>query len=90
MDNIERFETLMSSVKRDGVDKLMEYIRGSDFYTAPASTRFHLCVEGGLLQHSLNVYDCLKAKKSSLTWKKNLGGRRGGEHYYYFSASRYL
>lgn len=56
-ENIERFEQLMYAVKRDGIDKLMEYVRKSDFYTAPASSKFHLACEGGLLQHSLNVYD---------------------------------
>lgn len=59
--NIERFETEMKKVKRDGVDKLMGYIRNSDMYAAPASTRFHLSVTGGLLQHSLNVLDAMKA-----------------------------
>ena len=60
-ENIEIFEALMSKVKREGIDGLMGYIRKSDFYTAPTSTRFHLSVEGGLLQHSLNVYDALVA-----------------------------
>lgn len=68
-ENIRRFEELAGSVKRDGIDSLMEYIRDSDFYTAPASTRFHLSCEGGLLQHSLNVYDCLIAKKANPIWK---------------------
>ena len=68
--NIERFEELMGKVQRDGKDKLMEYIREkSDFYTAPASTKYHLSCEGGLLQHSLNVYDCLVAKRESPVWK---------------------
>ncbi len=53
--NIERFESLLLSCNRDGMDKLLEFIRKSDFYTAPASTRFHNCHEGGLLEHSLNV-----------------------------------
>ena len=39
---IARFEAEMARVKRPGVDKLMDYIRKSDFYTAPASTKFHL------------------------------------------------
>lgn len=60
----ERFETLLSSVSRDGIDKLLDFIRKSDFYTAPASTRFHGAKEGGLLEHSLNVYDCLEHKTS--------------------------
>ena len=47
---------------------LMEYIRKSDFYYAPASTRYHSCHEGGLLEHSLNVADCLLEKLNSPTW----------------------
>lgn len=66
--NIERFEELLSAIKRDGMNKLMEYIRKSDFYYAPASTRYHSCHEGGLLEHSLNVADCLLEKLNSPTW----------------------
>lgn len=57
---IARFESEMAKVKRPGIDKLMDYIRESDFYTAPASTKFHLSCESGLLQHSLNVLDALR------------------------------
>lgn len=60
--NIERFEDLLKATKREGIDSLIAFIRKSDFYTAPASTRFHNCHEGGLLEHSLNVYECLKEK----------------------------
>ena len=59
--NRERFERLMAGVKRPGIENLMNYIRRSDFFTAPASTQFHLACPGGLLQHSLNVYDVLEA-----------------------------
>ena len=49
-------------IKREGADRLLEYLLSkSDFFTAPASTRFHGSYEGGLLEHSLNVYDCLSA-----------------------------
>lgn len=69
-ENTKRFEELLASVDRAGIDKLLGYIRNkTDFYKAPASTRFHLACEGGLLQHSLNVYDCLVAKKESPIWK---------------------
>ncbi len=69
-ENVKRFEELMGSVERDGVKELMDYIRNkTDFYNAPASTQFHLACDGGLLQHSLNVYDCLVAKKQSPVWK---------------------
>lgn len=74
-ESTRRFEELLSSVERAGIDKLMGYIRNkTDFYKAPASTRFHLACEGGLLQHSLNVYDCLVAKKESPIWKPILSG----------------
>lgn len=60
MGNKERFEELLKrAADRPGFDGLLNYIRKSDFYTAPASTKFHLSCEGGLLQHSLNVYDAL-------------------------------
>ena len=38
-ENVKSFEELMSRVNREGKDALMDYIRKSDFYTAPASTR---------------------------------------------------
>ena len=59
--NIEEFENLYNEyiLPRDGGDKLLEFIRKSDFYTAPASTKYHLSEEGGLLQHSLNVFTAL-------------------------------
>lgn len=59
--NINRFEAEMAKVTREGADRLMAFIRKSDMYAAPASTRFHLSVTGGLLQHSLNVLDALRA-----------------------------
>ena len=59
---IERFESELSKVNRDDVDKVLNYIRNqSDFYTAPSSTKFHLSCPGGLLQHSINVLDALRA-----------------------------
>lgn len=67
--NIERFESLLRSTEREGIDNLMEFIRKSDFYTAPASTRYHSCHEGGLLEHTLNVYDRLVSKFNDELWK---------------------
>ncbi len=50
------------NITRKGADKLLEYLLSeeSDFFVAPASTRYHGAYEGGLLEHSLNVYHCLK------------------------------
>lgn len=70
-NNIKRFEELMSKIKRPGSDKLLRYIqKETDFYTAPASTKYHLSCVGGLLQHSLNVYDCMMEKKDTPTGSK--------------------
>ena len=69
---VKEFEDLLLSTKREGIDKLLEFIRKSDFYKAPASTRFHSCHESGLLEHSLNVYKCLKEKRSNIIWKEPL------------------
>ncbi len=60
MTNQERFiQIYKEKITREGADKLLEFLMKSDFFTAPASTRYHGACEGGLLQHSLNVYDCL-------------------------------
>ena len=62
MTNKERFiEIFRTHVKREGAGALLDYLMSpaSDFFTAPASTRYHNAWEGGLCAHSLNVYDCL-------------------------------
>lgn len=62
MTDKERFtEIYKTNITREGSDKLLEFLEKSDFFTAPASTRFHGAYEGGLLRHSLNVYECLTA-----------------------------
>lgn len=54
--NKELFEGLLKKyVKREGLDKLMSWLEKTDFYTAPATTKHVLAVEGGLCQHTLNV-----------------------------------
>lgn len=53
---------LLKTIKRDGMEELIKFIEKTDFFTAPASTRFHGCYEGGLLEHSLKVYEILKEK----------------------------
>lgn len=51
---IEIFE---DNIKREGAKELLEYLKKSDFFVAPASTQFHSAYEGGLCQHSINVYN---------------------------------
>lgn len=52
----------LSGIDRVGIDALITWLKGSDFFTAPASTNFHGNYEGGLAEHSWNVYDLLIKK----------------------------
>jgi len=62
MTSKERFiEIYNKYIKREGAAKLLDYLLSSDFFTAPASARFHSSYEGGLVDHSVNVYDCLNS-----------------------------
>lgn len=58
----EEFIDLLKKTNREGIEGLLEFLEKSDFYTAPASTRFHGSEESGLLKHSLKVYEILKHK----------------------------
>ena len=66
MDNTENKELFLSTfrknVQRPGAEKLLAWMETTDFFTAPASTRFHAAYEGGLLDHSMNVYNVLISK----------------------------
>lgn len=52
----EFLEIFYENIDRDGSEKLIEWLERSDFFTAPASTKLHSACEGGLCQHSINVY----------------------------------
>ena len=56
----EKFIEILKATNRPGIENLLDFLDKTDFYTAPASTKFHNAFEGGLLKHSLNVYECLK------------------------------
>ena len=76
MDIKEKFlEIYKNNIKREGADKLLDYLlsSGSDFFTAPASSKFHSAYEGGLCEHSINVYECLKAYLESPRVKETYG-----------------
>ena len=63
MDIQEKFtEIYQTYIQREGADKFLDYLTNkSDFFTAPASTRYHGAYAGGLAEHSVNVYECLRA-----------------------------
>ena len=58
----EEFLKLLKTVKRDGIEDLIAFLEKSDFFKAPASTRFHGSHEGGLAEHSMKVYEILVHK----------------------------
>lgn len=58
----DRFIKLYQNfITRPGTDKLLAWLETTDFFEAPASTRFHLSRPGGLVEHSIHVYDRLRA-----------------------------
>lgn len=58
----DKIITLLKSTNREGMEKLIEWLKKSDYFTAPASTKFHGNYEGGLAEHSYNVYNLFKEK----------------------------
>ena len=84
--NKEKFINALSRTGREGIDKVLRRLEDLGFYEAPASTKFHLSRKGGLLEHSLNVYEAalglweqairesiLSRKKPDGYWEKYLG-----------------
>ena len=69
MDLMERYEILKSKVtaRREEFLALMNFVeQETEYLKAPASTKFHLCKEGGLLEHSVNVAETLLKLKNIL------------------------
>lgn len=59
--NKENFiQIVQQTIKRPGIENLMKWLEKTDFFKAPASTKYHMSIEGGLCAHSLNVYERLK------------------------------
>lgn len=52
----EFIDLVVDNIHREGIDDLLKYLDDSGFYTSPASTRYHGSYEGGLVEHSINVY----------------------------------
>ncbi|MBO4243231.1 MAG: hypothetical protein J5883_08125 [Clostridiales bacterium] len=61
-ENKKFIEEKLLSTGRNGMERLVTWLGNTDFYTAPASTKYHLHCKGGLALHSINVYNRLKAK----------------------------
>ena len=53
-------EIFRSRIQRDGAERLLTWMEKTDFFTAPASTKFHCACEYGLVMHSLSVYQTMR------------------------------
>ncbi len=58
----EFFAVYQEKISREGSDRLLNWLTTTDFFTAPASTRYHCACEFGLVRHSLNVYQVLRER----------------------------
>lgn len=55
----EKIEELLLSTGREGMGNLIKHMEEQGFFVAPCSSQYHLCKEGGLAEHSLNVFETL-------------------------------
>jgi 23S rRNA maturation-related 3'-5' exoribonuclease YhaM len=68
----ERIEELLMSTNREGMANLLQYMRSNGFYEAPCSSQYHLCKEGGLVEHSLNVFNVMFDIAAAIEYLKPL------------------
>ena len=63
MDYKQKFiEYYQANIRREGADRLLEWLQTTDFFTAPPSTRYHCACPAGLVMHSINVYEVMMEK----------------------------
>ena len=76
----EKFISILQETHRPGMDVVLANLEKEGFFEAPASARFHLNREGGLLEHSLNVYEAaLKVKEDMAMLNPSLIVRLPGD-----------
>lgn len=62
MDDKQKIISILTEIGRPGINNLVTFLEESDFFSAPASTKFHGAYEGGLAEHSLHVWHLLQEK----------------------------
>jgi hypothetical protein len=75
--NQDAFIKIFENIKREGAAELLQYICKTDFFTAPASAKFHSAFEGGLCSHSVNTYtrlDRLVKSEYGEDWQAKFSG----------------
>ena len=68
--NEDKFKEILSGTKRKGIEGVLAKLEELKFFEAPASTKFHLSSKGGLLAHSLNVYEAALALRAQAIERK--------------------
>lgn len=68
----EEFIELLKSTNREGIENLINFLEKTDFFEAPASTRFHGDYKGGLVEHSIKVYEIFKEKVKNASIEINI------------------
>ena len=69
-NNKERFCSLLRSTGRENIEYVIEDLETYGFFEAPASVRNHLNTPGGLVEHSLNVYDAAMMLRESIVKRR--------------------
>ena len=77
MENLkQQFQEKLLSTKRDGMENVIKHLERLGFFTAPASTKFHLSVKGGLMEHSWNVCNtAIMLREQMIQMKPELADR---------------
>ena len=77
MENLKKeFQSRLLETKREGVENVIKHLDRLGFFVAPASTKFHLNVKGGLMQHSWNVCNtALMLREQMIQMKPELEGK---------------
>lgn len=67
---VDLFQDLLKSTEREGIENVLEFLKNTDFYTAPSSKAYHSNYNGGLLDHSLLVYCLMMKYRESIIYMK--------------------
>jgi len=59
-ENKEKIIKLLESTKKEGINDLINYLEKNNYFESPAAIRYHSIFEGGLVYHSLSVYNLYK------------------------------
>ena len=55
--NKATFNRILAGTNRNGIEQVLVKLEELGFFEAPASSKFHLSCKGGLMEHSMNVYN---------------------------------